>query len=277
MSQRIKLTYEFVKNYFKEQGCELLEENYINARTKMRYICLCKKESSIVFDSFRQGNRCKDGGVKKTSEAQRGVRRGKNKGQENLTTESVSKFFKEQGCELLDEYFDAVTPMRYVCICKNQSEISWSNFYKGSRCQNCLKISRSGPNNYQWIEDQTLYQTWLEFKNRCYGALNSIKTGSDDSIAGEHFLGYDRKQFWSTITNNPNWEFCKGRDWQIDHIFPFNAFREYEIWDEKLINGLDNIQPMLSKDNISKHDKYDKYKFLEWLKSKGVEVEERDQ
>lgn len=42
-----KLTYEFVKQYFKEQKCELLETEYINANTKMKYVCVCKNESYI--------------------------------------------------------------------------------------------------------------------------------------------------------------------------------------------------------------------------------------
>ncbi len=40
-----KLTYEYVNNYFKSQGCTLLSKKYTNAYTKIRYICLCGDEN----------------------------------------------------------------------------------------------------------------------------------------------------------------------------------------------------------------------------------------
>jgi len=43
-----KLTYEYVYNYFKKQGCELLEMEYIGGTTKMKYICKCGNISSII-------------------------------------------------------------------------------------------------------------------------------------------------------------------------------------------------------------------------------------
>lgn len=51
-------TYEYIYNYFKEHKCELLENDYINANTKMKYICECKNKSEIRFNSFQQGKRC---------------------------------------------------------------------------------------------------------------------------------------------------------------------------------------------------------------------------
>jgi hypothetical protein len=47
-----------VKKYFKERGCELLENKYVNDRTKMKYICTCGKEARISFNSFKSGRRC---------------------------------------------------------------------------------------------------------------------------------------------------------------------------------------------------------------------------
>jgi very-short-patch-repair endonuclease len=42
-----------------EGGCVLLEEEYINARTPMRYICSCGKKSKITYDNFaNKGQRC---------------------------------------------------------------------------------------------------------------------------------------------------------------------------------------------------------------------------
>jgi hypothetical protein len=53
-----KLTFEFVREYFLEQGCILLETDYINARKKMKYKCTCGNISNITWDNFQQGSRC---------------------------------------------------------------------------------------------------------------------------------------------------------------------------------------------------------------------------
>ena len=36
-----KLTYEFVRKFFEEQGCEMLDTIYKNARTHINYRCSC--------------------------------------------------------------------------------------------------------------------------------------------------------------------------------------------------------------------------------------------
>jgi hypothetical protein len=52
-----KLTYESVKKYFEDQGCELLSTEYKNSRTKMIYCCSCGNESEILWSNFKKGNR----------------------------------------------------------------------------------------------------------------------------------------------------------------------------------------------------------------------------
>jgi len=63
-----KHTFEFVYNYFKEHKCLLLETEYKNARTKMRYECDCgNKKCKINFNSFKNGKRCNKCGIEKRS------------------------------------------------------------------------------------------------------------------------------------------------------------------------------------------------------------------
>ena len=66
-----KHTYEYVKRYFDEQGCELMEKQYIGSGTKMRYRCRCGNISKICFSSFKNGTRCKKCGYKKSGEKQK--------------------------------------------------------------------------------------------------------------------------------------------------------------------------------------------------------------
>ena len=47
-----KLTFEYVENFFKEQKCKLLETEYINAHTKMKYKCSCGNDSDTNFNKF---------------------------------------------------------------------------------------------------------------------------------------------------------------------------------------------------------------------------------
>jgi len=116
-----KLTYEYVKNYFKEQGCELLEKEYIGSHSKMKYRCNCGNISEINFANFKLGKRCK-----------------KCSGSEKYTFEYVKQYFKERGCELLEkEYKNNITKMKYKCNCGNISKTVFSRFKRGGRCARC--------------------------------------------------------------------------------------------------------------------------------------------
>lgn len=49
--------------------------------------------------------------------------------------------------------------------------------------------------------------------------------------------------------------------WHLDHMFPIKAFADYKISDIKLINALDNLQPLSEADNLIKADKYSAEEF----------------
>lgn len=53
-----KHTIEYIKGKFKERGCTLLEDRYIDAHTLMKYTCNCGKESKIRWNNFRDGQGC---------------------------------------------------------------------------------------------------------------------------------------------------------------------------------------------------------------------------
>lgn len=57
-SEKRRHDYDYVYNYFKDNNCELLEKEYINAITKMKYRCQCGNISFIKFNQFQQGVRC---------------------------------------------------------------------------------------------------------------------------------------------------------------------------------------------------------------------------
>ena len=78
-----KLTYGYVKQYFEDHECELLEEEYVNNNTKMKYKCVCGNESEIIFGSFQQGKRCIKCG-----------------GKEKHIFKYVKQYFLDNNCEL---------------------------------------------------------------------------------------------------------------------------------------------------------------------------------
>ena len=53
-------TLEWVKNKFVENGCELLEDNYVNNYTSMKYKCCCGNISYIRLFCLIKGQRCRE-------------------------------------------------------------------------------------------------------------------------------------------------------------------------------------------------------------------------
>lgn len=64
--ERRKYTFKEVKEYFEEQGCKLLEEEYFHNKHPMKYRCACGNTSIIKFIHFKnRGQRCKQCRIEK--------------------------------------------------------------------------------------------------------------------------------------------------------------------------------------------------------------------
>jgi hypothetical protein len=167
-------TFEYVYNYFKEQICKLLETEYINSQTKMRYICKCGNESSIRFDDFKNMNsRCK-----------------KCSGHEVYTFEYVYNYFKEQICKLLEtEYINSQTKMRYICKCGNESSIRFDDFKnRGSRCKKCSGHEvYTFEYVYNYFKEQNCKLLETEYINSQTKMKYICKCGNESSI---HFNSF---------------------------------------------------------------------------------------
>lgn len=121
-----KFTFKYVKNFFEDNGCELLETKYKNSNTKMSYLCICKNQSTINFSKFKQGQRCMNCS-----------------GNKKYTFDFVKNFFEDNKCELLDtKYINIDNPLKYKCICNNISTISFYSFKNGVRCMKCANNER---------------------------------------------------------------------------------------------------------------------------------------
>jgi hypothetical protein len=96
-------------------------------------------------------------------------------------------------------------------------------------------------------------------------ATGRVKDNKTASI-----LGYDYKQLQKHIESHPNWDNVKNNIWHVDHIFPIKAFLDHSIYDFKIINALDNLQPLSQHANNVKGAKYSTVEFVNWLKHKGI-------
>jgi hypothetical protein len=279
----MQLTLQQVKEYFIEHGCQLLEDEYINARTKMKYICSCGNESLIVLYSFKNGNRCKLCGNKKSSQKNSSkllLRFLSKEKIDQLSIDEIKKlsifhlkeYFITKGCVLLEnEYINSQTKMKFICSCGAEHFVTWNNFQKGKiTCFKCSVKKRSGENHYEWILDREAKKEFDDFKQRCYKFLKIACNcaGVRKNSRTECVLGCKISDFKNHIKSHPNWENLKGKRWHVDHIFPIKAFVDHGVIDIKIINALDNLQPLLYSDNLAKSDKYDLVEFKIWLKKK---------
>jgi hypothetical protein len=262
MLHKQRLTYEFVRKFFEEAGCEMLDTYYKNARTHINYRCTCGNVSKIIFDSFRRGHRCSKCASIRNAKKQ------------TLTYDYVFNYFKDRGCLLLeDKYINAQTKMKYLCSCGDIDYVRLGGFKRSKRCWRCGVKKRSGKNHYEWKEDRDAHEDGKKMKQRCYKMLrNTLKrTCQKKRDRTCKMLGYTFEQLQNHIYNHPNWKNVKNSIWHLDHIFPIKSFLDYDIKNIKLINCLDNLQPLSVKDNTKKNASYNKKEFEQWLREKQYE------
>lgn len=173
IAKKLKFTLGYIEQFFEEHGCKLLEKEYINNSTKMKYICSCGNISKISFANFQQGYRCKKCGTKRATNKTR------------CSLEHIEQYFKDHGCELMEkEYIKNSVKMRYRCKCENISEISFASFRKGSRC---IKCSGSEKHTYkfvkQYFKDQGCELLEKEYKNNHYKMKYKCECGNISKIS----------------------------------------------------------------------------------------------
>jgi hypothetical protein len=137
-----KYTIEDVKKEFKKRGFTLLEGEYINSKTNMRYICDKGHETKTCFSSLLKGIRCKKCAAEKLGNERR------------KSIEEVRKIFEENNCVLLStEYKKASQKLKYICECGNESEITLNHFQRGERCWECRskKLAFHFKHDYEYV------------------------------------------------------------------------------------------------------------------------------
>jgi len=121
-----KLTYEFVKEQFALEGYELLEDTYVNSKTKLRYRCSEDHEHNISWSHWNKGDRCPHCS-----------------GRAKRTVEFVKEQFGLEGYELLeDHYVNNATKMKYRCSKGHEHSMCWGDWQQGKRCIYCAGLAK---------------------------------------------------------------------------------------------------------------------------------------
>ena len=216
LAKYFKFNFQDVKQYFKEHGCELLEEEYKNNSTPMKYKCNCGNISKIKFLNFKNRRRCKKCGYKKTGDKQK------------FSFKFIYNYFKKQNCELLEEKYKNVhTLMKYKCNCGNVSKISFANFKKGHRCNKCGKERQK-----RFGKDNHCYNPNLTDEER-----NAQKSRLSNSIYKEWRNSVFKRDKY--ICQNKNCKYCKNKyGGLILHAHHIKSFSKHENCRFDINNGI---------------------------------------
>ncbi len=122
-----KRTYQEIYDYFKSQGCELLSTEYINAHQKLQYKCPNGHIHEMTWNNFQRGKRCPKCRDEKLREQRRH--------DESI----VIKAFEDEGYKVKSKYYNARTPVKYICPNGHENECSYDNWMKGNRCPECCR------------------------------------------------------------------------------------------------------------------------------------------
>jgi len=118
-----RLTFDYVKTEFEKECYILLSSVYINAHTKLKFICPNNHKYSITWNGWKKGNRCLycTTNIKKT-------------------IEEIRNAFEFEGYTLLSkEYVNAHTKLEYTCPEGHSHSIVWGSWYLGRRCPYCSR------------------------------------------------------------------------------------------------------------------------------------------
>ena len=189
-SGKFKKPFEEIKLSFESEGYVLLSDTYVNAFTKLDYICSKGHRHSIKWNDWQQGYRCPYCA-----------------GQSQPPFNDVKASFEFYGYVLLsDRYTNASTKLEYICPYGHNHSISWHKWKQGERCPTCavinLSINRTGDKHWNWQGGKSFEPycpIWKdqEYKsdirerdgNRC---LNPYCYGND-SVLSIHHIDYDKK------------------------------------------------------------------------------------
>lgn len=196
----------------------------------------------------------------------------------------VKNIVEKNGIKILsqsNEYKNTKTKLKFLCSCGKEFERTLYGIlrYKKYKCLNCIVLK--GEKHPCWNKDRDKIKTTRIITRRIHNSIKRClnKLNWEKKSKTEHYLGYTRSELLQHLESFPNWNNLKEQKWHIDHIFPVKAFLDYNLHNLleeekfiKIINSLDNLQPLSEFDNLSKKDTYNPNLFKEYISSKGITI-----
>lgn len=108
MSNKRKLSYDFVKGFISKKNCTLLSKKYINSKEKLLILCHCGREFKASYQAMRDHKN----GCNHCARKRMGTRN---------TLEQLKESLKDKPCKLLSDYYiDDKTKLLFECECGNE-------------------------------------------------------------------------------------------------------------------------------------------------------------
>lgn len=261
-----EIKHQEIVREFKESGCKLLSEPSLSY--KMKYECSCGTIGFKFWSHFKNGERCRKCGIEKCK---------KNNSKRLKVEKEVYEYFEKHSCKLLEaKYVNSETKMKFLCNCGNECYITWDKFKIGKRCKTCNRKKyderkmRSGNNHPNWNPNRDEVNMKKKVRQKAKHILRRTLLDVMKSETTFKMLGYTKEDLINHIINHKNWALVKNDNWELDHYFPVSAFFDYNIHDIKIINMLENLQPLSKTENRKKNNKYNKFEFEKWLQSRKI-------
>jgi hypothetical protein len=156
-----KLTYEYVKEYFEKEGCELLtlKEDYKNTKIKLVFKCSCNTIENKTFDNFRYIPRCKKCSrillTKNTKYDQK----------------YVDEYFLKFGYKNNSIYKNIVDILEITCPNGHSYKSTFRVFENGCRCGICFGNKKL---NIDYIKEQVEKYNYICVSEDYIGASEKI-------------------------------------------------------------------------------------------------------
>ena len=145
MGGRTKFTYDFVRSTFYARGCTLVETEYSNDRTPLRYVAQCGHERTSTFNNFRRGK----------GDLCVNCRRAENGRKESLGEDTIRSAFESAGCKVLNNGFYRQTdPVRYIALCGHENVSDYAHFTSQNSGRLCRSCSKSVRYEYDYVREQ---------------------------------------------------------------------------------------------------------------------------
>jgi hypothetical protein len=266
--QKRRHSISTVRMLFDQHDLEMLEDNYVGANAQMAYRCrVCGHQGKTRVSSLQSGNGCwKCGRILSASKNRRSL-------------EEAADIFASAQMELREkQYKNNRVKMEYCCqICGHIGRINLHDVLAGRRCKACSQRNRTGPGHPRWIADRQEREFRRKIIEKCHGALRNalVLAGKKKDGTWKGLLGYTPTELREHIRHHRNWPQINSPSWHLDHVFPIKAFIDHGITDMRIINALDNLQPLSSTENRSKGYTYDTKKFRRYLQRKGYHIQQK--